>query len=58
MCTTASGLFVEMGVSWTFLTRLASNFNPSDLYLPGSWDYRYEPLSLVSVLLTSACFIK
>jgi hypothetical protein len=27
------------------LPRLASNHDPSDLYLLSSWDYRHEPLA-------------
>jgi hypothetical protein len=35
------GLFIEMGSN--FLLGLGSNCDPSHLYLPSSFDYRYEP---------------
>jgi hypothetical protein len=33
---------IEMGGLDNFLPGLAENLNPSDLYLPSSWDYRHE----------------
>jgi hypothetical protein len=33
------------------LLGLASNYNPPDLNLPSSWDYRHESLAPASVLI-------
>jgi hypothetical protein len=38
-------LFIEMGPA-TFLPRLASSQDLSDIYFLSSWDYRHEPLGL------------
>jgi hypothetical protein len=43
-CTTTPYLFVEMRVSWTFLPRLASNYDPPNHFHPSSWYYRHKPL--------------
>jgi hypothetical protein len=46
--TTMSGLLTEM--VFNFLPWLASNHDPSDLWLPSSWDYKCNPLHLVLFL--------
>jgi hypothetical protein len=44
-------------LTWSFaqfLQGLALNFSPPNLYLPSSWDYRYEPQCLFRFLVQNA----
>jgi hypothetical protein len=51
-------LLMEMGgVSLTFLVRIASNCNLSDLHLLKIWDYRHEPLPTASFLFFNVVVI-
>jgi hypothetical protein len=44
-------LVVVMGVSLTFLPKLASGHDPPDPHLPSSWDYSYESPCSPTLLL-------